>query len=431
MPNDWNTKKYVRHGVLALFVGFGGLAIWGAYTTINAAVVASGFIEIDQRKQVVQHPDGGVVAEILVRNGDAIKAGEAIIKLDDAELQSEQNILSRALFEVQANIDRLTAEAAEQDQISFRPALTEAAGDDDELKLLLGTQQTLFDKRHTTLGQTDDQLRERRAQSEASIVGLQKQLAANQTQAELLQNNLETFKDLLAKKLTERSQVLELQKELAQVDGRTGETEAQIAATRNAIAGYEIERLKARSERQESAQEEIRNLQPREAELQEKLRAVETRLSRLSLTAPVDGIVYGMNVFTVGSVVPAGGEIASIVPDESALIVTVQLAPTEIDRVTVGQDAVLKFPAFNARTTPEVSGQVSLISADAITDEQTGQRYFAGEVIIDPSAYDLLGDREIIPGMPVETFIQTGAQSPASYLLKPFTDYLDLAFREE
>lgn len=431
MSGDWNSKKYVAQGIWALVIGFGGLIAWGTYSTISAAVVASGFIEVDQRKQVVQHPDGGVVAEILVRNGDAIKAGDPIIMLDDAELQSEQNILSRALFEVQANIDRLSAEAVEAEQIAFRTALVAATEGKPDLQRILDTQQTLFDTRRTTLSQTDDQLRERRAQSEASIVGLGKQLAANQTQAELLNTNLVTFQDLLDKNLTERSQVVELQQQIAQINGRTGETEAQIAATRNAIAGYEIERLQARSERQESAQEEIRNLQPREAELQEKLWAVETRLSRLNLKAPVDGVVYGMNIFTVGSVVPAGGEVAAIVPDKSALIVSVQLAPAEIDRVTIGQDAVLKFPAFNARTTPEVSGQVSLISADAMLDEQTGQRYFAGEVAIDPSAYALLGDQEIIPGMPVEAFIQTGAQSPASYMLKPFTDYLDLAFREE
>ncbi|GHE90701.1 HlyD family type I secretion periplasmic adaptor subunit [Aliiroseovarius zhejiangensis] len=431
MPSDWNAKPYIAQGIWALVIGLGGLIAWGTYSTINAAVVASGYVEVDQRKQVVQHPDGGVVAEINVRNGDTIKAGETIILLDDAELRSEQNIIRHALFEVQANIDRLSAEAVEAAQITFRPALVADAKGEPDLHAILETQQTLFDTRRKTLSQTDDQLRERRAQSEASIVGLEKQLAANREQAELTKNNLKTFQDLLNKNLTERSQVLDLQKQLAQINGLTGETEAQIAATRNAIAGYEIERLKARSERQESAQEEIRNLQPREAELQEKLRAVETRLSRLNLTAPVDGVVYGMSVFTVGSVVPAGGEVAAIVPDNSPLIVSVQLAPTEIDRITVGQDAVLKFPAFNARTTPEVSGQVSLISADAITDEKTGQRYFAGEVEIDPAAFDLLGENEIIPGMPVEAFIQTGAQSPASYLLKPFTDYLDLAFREE
>lgn len=418
-------------GTFATIFGVGAFAAWAAVTEINGAVVAGGQIQVAERRQQIQHPFGGVVSEIAVRDGQRVKAGDTIIRLDDTELKAQAALLKRAIFEAQARLDRLSAEVLTKDTLAFRAELLQQAGTDADLKAVLNDERTLYETRRDGVLQTSKQLGERKAQTEAIIEGRQRQLEASNSQLKLINDELLGAESLLKKKLIEVTRVSTLRREAARLLGSIGELEAGIAEARSSIAGYEIEKLRYLSNWSEQAQGELRTLQPKEAESRERLSVIETQLKRLSLSAPMDGVVYGMQVHTIGGVVAAGGEIAAIIPDDAKLVFSVKIDPTQVDRLAIGERAIVRFPSFNAHTTPELEGELHYISADVLSDPKTGQTFYTAEVVLKPGAIEKLGDKTLIPGMPVETFIQTGARSPLSFMVKPFTDYIDYAFREE
>ena len=218
---------------------------------------------------------------------------------------------------------------------------------------------------------------------------------------------------------------------MARLDGEIGDLEAGIAEARSAIAGFRVERLRLEASIREEAQSERRDLEVRIGALEQELRLVETRIDRLVLRAPMSGTVFGLQVFTVGGVIAPGAEVASLVPSGAPLVISVEIDPMHIDQVRVGQEAVIRFPALNARTTPEIPATVHFVSADAALDAVTGRRLYGAELSINPDAMDLLGGVSLQPGMPVEAFVQTDARTPASFLLKPLADYWAYAMREE
>ena len=266
---------------------------------------------------------------------------------------------------------------------------------------------------------------------ECRITGRERQLSASRQQLELIAADLAVQEELLAKGLTENARLSALRREAARLDGEIGELEAGIAEARSAVAGFEVERLRLRATFIETAQGELRNLQPKEAELRERIRVLEARVDRLVLRAPMDGTVLGLQLHTIGGVVPAGGEIAAIVPSGAPLVLSVQLDPAQIDRVHAGQSATIRFPNFNARITPEVDGVVTTVSGDTITDTTTGRTFYTAELALVAGAETHLNGQTLVPGMPVEAFIRTDARSPASFLLKPLADYWTYAMREE
>jgi HlyD family type I secretion membrane fusion protein len=429
--NPWSPRKQILTGALATVFGVGAFAAWAAVTEINGAVVAGGLIQVAERRQQIQHPFGGVVSEIAVRDGQRVKAGDTIIRLDDTELKAQAALLTRAIFEAQARLDRLTAEVLTKDTLVFRESLIKQAEAEPSLKAVLLDETSLYITRRDGVLQNVKQLEERKAQTEAVINGRERQLEASKTQLDLINSELAGAEGLLKKKLIEVTRVSGLRREAARLLGSIGELDAGIAEARSSIAGFEIEKLRFLSQWSEKAQEEQRALQPKEAENRERITVIEKQLERLSLTAPMNGVVYGMKVFTIGGVVPAGGEIAAIIPDDAKLVFTVRVEPTQVDRLVVGEAAVVRFPSFNSHTTPELEGELKYISADVLTDPNTNASYYTAEVVLKPGAIEKLGNKTLIPGMPVETFIQTGARSPLSFMLKPFTDYIDYAFREE
>jgi HlyD family type I secretion membrane fusion protein len=429
--NLWSPRKQIITGAVATLFGIGAFGAWAAVTEINGAVVAGGLIQVAERRQQIQHPFGGVVSEIAVKDGQRVRAGDMIIRLDDTELKAQAALLTRAIFEAQARLDRLSTEVLTKDTLVFRDQLLRQAAAEPALKSVLDDERSLYETRRDGVLQTTKQLIERKSQTEAVIGGRERQLEASKAQLALINDELAGAESLLKKKLIEVTRVSALRREAARLLGTIGELEAGIAEARSSIAGYEIEKLRYLSQWSEAAQGELRTLQPKEAESRERLTVIETQLKRLSLAAPMDGVVYGMKVFTIGGVVPAGGEIAAIIPDDAKLVFTVRVDPTQVDRLVVGERAIVKFPSFNAHTTPELEGELKYISADVLSDPNTGQSYYTAEVVLKPGAIEKLGNKVLIPGMPVETFIQTGARSPLSFIVKPFTDYIDYAFREE
>ena len=427
--NRWPIGGPVRWSVVILAVGFAGAMAWASVAEIHGAVIAPGSIEVESRRQAIQHPDGGMVSAIPVRDGKRVEAGAAILELDATDLASEKVLLIRQLREVRARIDRLSTEARSGEGLVFRDAA--AAANDPVLATLLADERTLFETGRESLMQTVAQIEQRKVATEAFIGGLRLQLEATRDQLALVGAEARDKETLLAKSLIPKPEVSRLLREEARLKGVLGELDSEIARGRSAMASYEIERLRTLAERREKAQGEMRTLQPREAELAERLRVVETRLSRLVLRAPMAGVVHGLRVFTVGGVIPAGAEVATIVPEGVPLVARVRVDAGQIDEVRSGQDVTVLFPSFNIRTAPEFIGRVRTVGADALVDEVSGVRYYTAEIALSEESEAEASARGIVPGMPVEAFIQTRARTPIAFLLDPFTEYIRHAFREE
>ncbi|MBL4541875.1 MAG: HlyD family type I secretion periplasmic adaptor subunit [Rhodobacteraceae bacterium] len=428
---EWSARRPLLRGFLALGLGLGGVAVWAGVTQIGGAVIAPGMVAVEARRQLVQHPDGGLVAAIHVRDGDRVAAGDPILALDGTELVAQRALDAREGFELGARLARLGAEVRGAGALRFPDAMRAAAAADPDRAQVLADETALFVGRRDTLAQTLAQIAERQVQTRASIAGRERQLEAAREQLALARQDLADQADLLAQGLTQTARVTALRREAAEIQGRIGELEAGIAEARSQIAGYEIEALRIAAEWREAAQTELRELQPRAAELRERLRVTETRLGRLVLRAPMAGRVHDLKAFTVGGVIAPGAEVAAIVPADAARILVVEIAPAEIDRVSAGQTARIRFPSFNARTTPEVTGRLRTVSADVLSDPNTGRSWYSAEIVLTEEAEAALAGLDILPGMPVESFIETGARSPASYLVKPVSDYLTRAMREE
>lgn len=425
----WSAGFSILLGFAALVALVGGLGVWSVQARISGAVVAPGMIEIESNRQVVQHLEGGVVDEILVRNGDVVEAGDVLIRLDGATLRSERAVIRDQLREQLARIARLRAERDQADQIDFPRELVDAASFSPDAQKMMEGQRELFEAREASLQRTDEQLGEQIAQIENQIEGLQAQHAALSEQRELVTADLEGQQSLLDRGLIQRSQVTAQQRELARLIGEIGRIEAEVARARGEIARLKIERLKLETSRREEAIAELRDLLVQELELRERLRNLDETLDRLDVRAPMSGVVYGSEVFAVKSVVKAGQPIMYIIPQDQPLVVAVRLQPIHIDEVRLGQEAGLRFTAFDQRRTPEVRAHVSELSADVLTDEATRQTFYRAEITPEEGELERL-DHALVPGMPVEAFIHTGDRSPLAYLTKPLVDYFNRAMRE-
>jgi HlyD family secretion protein len=427
----WSARRQVALGLFALALLVGGFGTWTVTTSISGAVIAPGAIEVEQNRQVVQHPDGGVVASIAVREGDAVAAGDILIRLDPALLKSEQTIVEGQLFEIMARSARLEAERDGADAVQFDAELGALAETRADVRALMEGQEQLFAARRGTLASEISQLEKRIGQIRSQIEGISAQQAALEQQLALVREELEQQRSLLEKGLTQASRVLALQRDEAGIQGTLGELTAARAESEGRITEIEIEILKLPAQRREEAITELRDIQFRALELAENRRALSERLDRLDIRAPVAGIVLGMQVFAERAVVQAAEPVLFLVPQDRPLLIAAQVDTVDIDEVFVGQIVVLRFAAFDARTTPELFGQVMKLSADAFTDETSGRSYYRAEIrLAEGEAEKLPEGLALVPGMPVEAFIRTADRSPLAYLIKPLADYFKKAFRE-
>ncbi|QFT94668.1 Type I secretion system membrane fusion protein PrsE [Roseovarius sp. THAF9] len=427
----WSVRTPMIVGVTGLLILVGGFGTWAAVTEISGAVIASGQIEVDQNRQVVQHPDGGVVAAIEVDEGDTVEAGQVLLRLDATGLRSKLAIAENQLFELQARRGRLEAERDERDEIVFPDLVRDVAARNAEVAELLDGQRRLFTARNETVASEISQLEKRRGQIRNQIEGIEAQQAAMDEQLELIEKELADQKSLLDQGLAQASRVLALQREKSRMLGQLGELAAQVAQSEGRITEIDIETLKLGTRRREEAITSLRDLQLSELELLEERRALIEQMSRLDITAPVSGVVYGLQVFALRSVIRPADPILYVVPQDRPLIINTQVNPTDIDKLFVGQEVTLRFSALDQRTTPELIGQVVQISADSFQDDATQQSYYRAEVALSEGQRERLPeDVTLIPGMPVETFIRTADRTPLAYLTKPLTDYFAKAFRE-
>lgn len=427
----WTAGRHMWLGVMTLCVLVFGVGAWSAFASIAGAVVATGKLKVESERQVVQHPDGGVVTEILVKEGDRVDAGDTLVRLDDRLLAADLAIAEGQLFEIMARSGRLNAEADFLTEPTFEPDLMEAAKVNPKIASLIRGQQRLFTARAESVTRETEQLRERQTQIREQISGAEAQQIALVSQLDFVDQELADLKELQKKGLAQASRVLALEREKARLLGQRGELIATIAGLRGQISEIEIQLLGLESGRREEAITELRDLEYRIYELREQRDSLLERIDRLEIRAPRPGRVIGMTIFALRSVVRAAEPVLYIVPSDVDLVVEAQIEITNIDQVHPGQAARLRFSAFSMRTTPDIAGTLMRLSPDAFNDEQTGRSYYLAQLAINNGELEKLGNVDLVAGMPVETYIQTGERSPFTYMTKPMADYFNKAFREE
>lgn len=426
----WSARGQIVAGLVALAVLLGGFGAWSVTTSIAGAVVAGGQIRVEQNRQIVQHPDGGVVAEIAVQEGQRVAAGDLLLRLDGSLLGSELLIVEGQLFEVQARRARLEAERDDAARPVMPPDLMQVAALRPEVAELVEGQMRLFAASREAEKTQTDQLAKRAAQFRAQIEGIDAQIAAMDRQIALIRQELADQRGLLQRGLAQSSRVLTLEREEARLMGVAGELAAQRAQSEGRVTEIELDIVRIAAERRQEANAQLRDIGSTELELAERRRALIERIARLDIRAPVSGSVLGLQVTSPRSVIRPADPILYIVPQDRPLVIAVNVQPIHIDEVHVGQSVRLVFPAFQNRMMPEVFGRVVVVSADALTNQTTGEAFYTAEIVLDPDEAAKLGDDVLLPGMPVEAFIRTGDRSPLAYLVQPFTDYFRRAFRE-
>jgi HlyD family secretion protein len=426
----WSARKPLLIGYITLALLVGGFGGWSVLAKIDGAIVASGQIEVDQDRQIVQHPDGGVVAEIAVKEAQPVKAGDLLIRLDGALLTPELAIVEGQLFEAMARRDRLEAERDDRPDVSFAQDLRDLAKTRPDVVEQMAGQRSLFFARKQTLARQTEQLAKRTSQITAQIEGVAAQTLAVTRQRALILKELTDQQSLLDRGLAQASRVSALQREDANLQGNMGELASSRAQAEGRATEIDLEVLRLAALRREEASTQLRDLGPQLLELAERRRALVERIARLDIRAPMAGIVLGLQVTTPRSVLRAADPVLYIIPQDRPLVISVRVQPINIDEIHPGQQVRLVFPAFSARSMPEIFGHITTVSADALTDQRSQIAYFRAEILLNDGELAKLTQQTLLPGMPVEAFIETGARSPLSYLLKPFTDYFSKAMRE-
>ncbi len=430
-PTPFSASRNVIFGYFTLVFLIGGFAIWASMTQIAGAIVAPGKIEVDRNRQVVQHEKGGVVAEILVDDGDTVAAGDLLIRLDPGQLDSQMIIVEGQLFELMARRGRLEAERDSLDLITFEEELIEVGMRNPDLQELMDGQQNLFQARLDSVAQKIEQLNKRIDQITSQISGIDSQENALRRQSSLINEELENQQSLLARGLTQATTVLSLQREQARLEGQIGQLAASRAEAEERATEITIEVLTLGTTSREEAIASLRDLRYRELELVEQRNALRAEIDRLDIRAPVSGIVYDLLFQTPRSVIQGAEPLLYLVPQDRPLVIAARVAPTDIDQILVGQAVNLRMSALDQRMTPELVGEVLQVSADALDDPVSSQPYFRIEIAMNIGEVEKLGPEAVLlPGMPVEAFIRTVDRSPLAYLIKPMADYFVRAFRE-
>ena len=423
-------QRHLVAGITVVLMLVGGVGGWAATTELSGALIAPGSVVVDSNVKKVQHPTGGVVGEVRVRDGDRVRAGDVVVRLDETVTRANLAIVSKGLIELRARKARLEAERDSAESIKFPGELLDRDGDPDAFAAM-ASERKLFDLRRTArLGQKS-QLRQRIAQLQEEIGGLTAQQTAKAKEIALIERELAGVRELFQKNLIQINRLTSLEREATRLEGERGQLIAAVAQSRGKISEHELQMLQIDQELSSEVARELRDVDGKIGEFVERKVTAEDQLKRIEIRAPQDGTVFQSNVHTVGGVIAAGDTIMMVVPDAETLTVEAKVNPQDIDQLYLGQKTLLRFTTFNQRTTPEIYGTVTRISADITTDARTGTSHYTIRLRMTPQEIAKLGDVRLVPGMPVEAFVQTGQRTVMSYLTKPLFDQLTRAFREK
>ncbi|HEV2565201.1 MAG TPA: HlyD family type I secretion periplasmic adaptor subunit [Microvirga sp.] len=423
-------RRHTLLGLSSALLLVGGLGGWAVVTELSGAVVAPGAVVVDSHVKKVQHPTGGVVGEILARDGDRVRSGDVVIRLDETVARANLAMVSKSLDELATRQSRLEAERDGLERVAVPAALKRRLNEPELERLVLG-EVRLFESRREARDGQKAQLKERISQLQEQIDGLDLQAAAKADEIQLIQSELSGVEQLWRKNLVPITRVTALKREETRLRGERGQLISNVAQAKGRISETALQILQIDQDLRSEVSKELREVQAKVAELVERRVAAEDQLKRIDIRAPQDGFVHQSIVHTVGGVINAGEPLMMIVPEADELSIEVKVSPQDIDQLQPGLDTVLRLSAFNQRTTPELKGRVSLIAADLVTDQRSGVQYYPVRVAFADGERDRLGALKLVPGMPVEGFIQTGYRTVFSYLTKPIADNMAKAFREE
>ena len=413
----------------------GGVGGWATTTQLAGAVIAPGTIVVESNVKKVQHPTGGVVGEILVKEGSEVDEGQIVLRLDDTVTRSTLGVVRSQLDEFMAREARLLAERDDASAIVFPAQLTNR-GDDTSATIAVAGEEKLFELRRTARTGQRAQLRERIAQLNEEILGVTAQLAAKESELKLIGEELVGVAELYQKKLVSISRYTQLQRDQTRLQGERGQLIADTARARGKISETELQIIQIDRDFRTDVLKDLREAQGKIAELKERLTAAEDQLKRVDLRAPRAGIVHQLAVHTVGGVISNAETIMQIVPRADELVVEAKVAPNDIDQVATGATAVVRIMAGNQRTQPEIKGVLTRVSADLAREPQQQNSsqpppaHYTVRIALPAAEVARLKDIRLLPGMPAEVFIQTHERTPLQYLLKPLHEQIARTFRE-
>ena len=428
-PRHLRTGPYIAAGLLIVAIMFGGLGAWGSLTSLTGAAIAPGVVSVDSNRKTIQHLQGGSVAEIRVRDGDVVQLGALLVRLDDTQARAKLTMIESRLDVLRARQDRLTAEQKAASEVTFSQEVMERSAQKNVADIM-ESQKAIFAARHMALqGQTNIQT-QRINQLREQIRGLQALRDSKGRQVAIIDDELKGLRELFEKGFTPRTRILALERSAEQLNGERSQHLTDIARAQEGISEAELQIVQVRRNFIEDVVRELQDVQGEIFGLIQEQIAARDIMDHIDIRAPIAGVVVGMDVHTVGGVIAAGQPILYIVPEDDKLIVESRVRPDDIDKVAIGQEAFLRFSAFDLRTTPELYGTILTVSADRLTDPKTGESYYAARIQIPDDEIAKLGNLRLIPGMPAEVFIQTGERTAISYLIKPLRDGLARTFRE-
>lgn len=422
-------RRHIVVGLAIIVLLVGGLGGWAATTELAGAIVASGVLVVDSNVKKVQHPTGGVVGELNVRDGDRVRAGDLVIRLDATVAQANLAIVVKSLDELAARQARLEAERDDLDTVTFPEDLLARADNPDIARTLAGERKLFGFRTEARRGQKA-QLHERIGQLEEEIRGLTGQAESKRKEIELINQELEAVHDLWRKNLVPISRVTAVERDAVRIDGERNQLIANVAQTRGKRTETELQIIQVDQDMRSEVTKELREIQGKTAEQVERKITAEDQLKRIDIRAPQDGTILQLAVHTIGGVINAGEQLMLVVPAADKLTVEARIAPQNVDQVRLGQMAALRFSAFEMRTTPEIFGTVTVVSADTAQDQKTGASYYAVRIEISVEQFARLEGLKLVAGMPVEAFIQSDERTVMSYLVKPLKDQIVKAFRE-
>lgn len=424
--------QYLRIGYVGMAVLVFGLFGWAALAKIKGAVLAPGFIGVEGKPAIIQHLDGGVVGEIFVRDGDRVQAGDLLIQLDPTEIDASREIVEVQLNETRARAERLRAERDGMLRIQYPDDLLLAATNSPRVRDAVGGQRNLFEARRAALiGQTE-LLKQRKSQARNQITGLRALIDSNVNQIAKLDEERVAKQTLVDQGYLGKPTVLILEREQLRLKGDVQSRQSEIDRLRGQLVEIEGQIDQLQRDRRAEVLAELRQSEAEVSSFREQLTAASAQAGRVHVTAPVTGTVHNLLITTTGGVVQPAAELMQIIPSGATLVILTQVQPVDIDQIYVGQPATIRLSAFSARTTPELNGSVVRIAPDSLVDTATGFPYFEVQVELLPEELQMLPENlTLIPGMPAEAYMQTESRSVLSYLMKPATDAMKRAGREE
>jgi HlyD family secretion protein len=432
-PTSSRHQRALRRSALtgfSLIALFGGtIGLWAATSTLSGAVMASGQFVVDTNVKKVQHPTGGIVGELHVRDGDRVQEGELLIRLDETITRANLQIVLSQIDELVARQARLEAERDGASDLTVPESLQSRMSDPAVTKLI-GSERTLFEARRSAREGQKSQLQRRISQLQDEISGLKAQQKAKVREAELIANELSGVRELYQKNLIQLTRLISLEREAASLEGQRGQLIAGVAQAEGKIAETSLQIIQVDEEMRAEVMREMRELQGKLSEFSERRVAAEDQLKRVEIRAPSSGFVHQLAVHTVGGVISPAEPAMLIVPVDENLGLEARVMPHDIDQVVPGHKAAIRVSASNQRTTPEIFGTVTRVSADVSKDQQTGIPFYTIRVGVTPDELARLGNLRIVAGMQAEVFIQTNERTPLQYLIKPLKDQFARAFRE-